>query len=179
MDGFFGIAPFKIYNHGLVENKKTRMPLRSGIEFKREQGPPADARVDWNRAAVCTDVTPETDIGPIEKKREGVAKQMVAASSHLQGPVSFLSLKRTKRKAGTCTGKNPVNIESHMLKMIDGNNRQYIRKEILHSTSLPRCKPSQDAARVQEPLPASSRRQESINNTIEDPLRVSHLVLVC
>ena len=80
MGGYGGLLPFKIYSHGLVEDKKTRMLLRPGQEFKREQGPPADARVDWTRAAVCTQVTPETDIGPIEKKREGVAKQMVATS---------------------------------------------------------------------------------------------------
>ena len=119
------------------------------------------------------------DIGPIEKKREGVAKQMVATSSHLRGPASHLSMRPSKRKAGTCTGKNPVNIERHMLKMTDGNNRQDIRKEILHSTSLPRCKHGQDDARVQEPLPASSRRQERVDSTIEGPLRASHLVLVC
>ena len=139
----------------------------------------ADGREDWTKAAVCTEVTPDTDIGPIEKKRESVAKQMVATSRHLRSPMSHLSMKPSKRKAGTCTGKNPVNIEMHMLKMTDGNNRKYIRKEILHSTSLPRCKHGQDAATVQEPLPALLWKNTRVDQTIEGLLQVSHVAVLC
>ena len=33
MDGYGGLIPLKIYSHGLVEDKKTRMLLRLGQEF--------------------------------------------------------------------------------------------------------------------------------------------------
>jgi hypothetical protein len=115
MDGYSGLMPSKIFNHGLVEDNKTRMLLRRGIEYKLAQGAPAAGRVDWTLAATSTESTEEADIVAIEKKREVVAQHTVATSTHLRDSTTHLSMRKTKRKAGACVGNTPIGIEEKLL----------------------------------------------------------------
>jgi hypothetical protein len=130
MDGYSGLMPSKIFNHGLVEDNKTRMLLRRGIEYKLAQGAPAAGRVDWTLAATSTESTEEVDIVAIEKKREVVAQHTVATSTHLRDSTTHLSMRKTKRKAGACVGNTPIGIEEKLLTRKGGLGVAVLQQEL-------------------------------------------------